>query len=77
MEQRYWQAWTLSAKTTIITEVWRGVTRTLQGKALTRCFVGRFLPKMEGSIRRRSQDESRSERAEWFLEGVDEVEGLD
>lgn len=41
MEQRYWQAWTLSAKTTIITEVWRGVTRTLQGKALTRCFVGR------------------------------------
>lgn len=41
MEQRYWQAWTLSAKTTIITEVWRSVTRTLQGKALTRCFVGR------------------------------------
>ena len=48
MEQQYWQAWTLSAETTIITEVWHGVTRTLQGKALTHYFVGRFFHEMDG-----------------------------
>lgn len=81
MEQRYWQAWTLSAKTTIITEVWRGVTRTLQGKALTRCFVGRSslrwretsatVLKMRGAQSRRKEVYVRCGRASLaFVESV-------